>query len=386
MKKSHTPGRIRPKRKAFEWLIIALCLTLASPLASAAFIDDVGSAAGGMFEGFFNMYSRDADGSLDDNFQLYRKVVDFIVFFAIFLAITFLGLGKALGEKGSGAVKGLAIAVALALALSLVTFTNFGLGALFPFAKNILFFILFILLYFLLAKIPGLEKRKWLAFILAVLIAVAVYFLYSFGTGGGMPFSGLTDRLKGIGEKKEEAPPIQSGESRAEYDKRLAAWEEELARQKAATQEKPEAGQDHWYTPTWKKGGWGGGIGLAIVLLFFAGRGIRRRRRREREERLPRLEKLIISKLNDVMTSLEHGQREEAADHIRNLSDLLEYLTNRKRKDRRTKEPGPGVSGVAKDVTQTGDKIQNLVVPGTISEMAGNTETNGERQGTDEPV
>ncbi|MFH1133295.1 MAG: hypothetical protein V1735_02315 [Nanoarchaeota archaeon] len=151
-------------------------------------------------DGFFKMYDRDANGDYDAGYKTQRKVVDFFVFFAIFLSVAWLGLTKAFGDQGKGnASKALAVAIGFALALSLVAFSNVSLAYLFPFARNLLFLLAFLLIYFLLLKM-GLDKKKFLAVILALVITIVLFMLYNLGSTGKIGFPGFDGigGLKGI--------------------------------------------------------------------------------------------------------------------------------------------------------------------------------------------
>lgn len=172
------------KDKKIVWIIglLLITLALASSVDAASFylsrdsVNKVTGTVGSWFNGnMFTWYTTDTLGQLKPEYETQRKVVDFILFFILFFSLSLLGL-KQMFKEGGNAVNALSFAIGALLSLSLVAFTKVTLGLLFPFAKNILFFIVFLVVYMLLAKLLG-DKMKILALILAIAIT---WFAFSY--------------------------------------------------------------------------------------------------------------------------------------------------------------------------------------------------------------
>jgi hypothetical protein len=163
------------KRAVWIFGLLIMTLVLASSVDAASFylsrdsVNRVTGQIGDWFSGnMFTWYTTDPLGNLKPEYENQRKIVDFILFFILFFSLSLLGLKQAFKEGGNAA-NALAFAIGALLSLALVAFTKVTLGVLFPFAKNILFFIVFLLVYLLLLKLIG-DKRKILALILAIAI------------------------------------------------------------------------------------------------------------------------------------------------------------------------------------------------------------------------
>lgn len=108
-------------------------------------------------------------------YDKHYQIIDFLVMFVLFTAISFVGLQGFMKEGGkSNAVKGIAVAVGAALSLAGL---KAGISPSFfiPFVKNALFFIIMFVIFVLLIQIEGLKDRKLVAFILALIITMVAF-------------------------------------------------------------------------------------------------------------------------------------------------------------------------------------------------------------------
>ncbi|MBW2978468.1 hypothetical protein KY331_06495 [Candidatus Woesearchaeota archaeon] len=114
---------------------------------------------------------KDADTGVPfyDNNKL---LIDFMIFFVIFLSISTLSLTKVFAKGGKNAALGLSIALAAALALAAI---KAGMSVTFfiPFVKNILIFLLFIVI-FLLFRALGIKSNFW-NFILSIIVTLLLF-------------------------------------------------------------------------------------------------------------------------------------------------------------------------------------------------------------------
>ncbi|MFQ5474662.1 MAG: hypothetical protein ACE5DM_02395 [Candidatus Nanoarchaeia archaeon] len=105
--------------------------------------------------------------------------VDFLLFFVIFMSLTWIGLSKWFeggGGASKGGVIGLAVGMSLGLSAALVYGAKWGIAKLLPFAFIFLGVILFIALYALMNRMIGGDStgRKIFAFIIAAILTVLV--------------------------------------------------------------------------------------------------------------------------------------------------------------------------------------------------------------------
>lgn len=122
----------------------------------------------------------------------YPKAYDFVLFFVIFTSIAMIGFGKVFtGNWGStgttGAMKALAVAVGLSLTFAAMFNPKYPMSLstfLYPFAKNIIFFLFFIILIGLY-KYMGVQNWFWAA----LLAAFTTYLLFAIITAD--PSAGL---------------------------------------------------------------------------------------------------------------------------------------------------------------------------------------------------
>jgi hypothetical protein len=94
----------------------------------------------------------------------------------MFFSLSLLGLRKVFKEGGN-AVIGLAFSIGALLSLALIVFTDFSLGILFPFAKNIIFFIILLVIYLVVSNVMKADTtgKKIFALILAIAIALLAF-------------------------------------------------------------------------------------------------------------------------------------------------------------------------------------------------------------------
>lgn len=142
-------------KKLFSGILVIVFLVSAFS-ASGATWSGIGKDIFEKATSGFKDTSEKSSGTLtwyDQNTQL----IDFIVFFIIFLSISYMGLKKWI-EKGGNAGKSLAIGIGIALSLAAL---KAGISATFfiPFVENAFFFILFIVIFFIYQKMfEGLKK------------------------------------------------------------------------------------------------------------------------------------------------------------------------------------------------------------------------------------
>jgi len=117
-------------------------------------------------------------------YEKYAQFFDFIIFLVLFTSLSTIGLkkfgGKSWGESGAGnAVISLSIIMGLAMAIAAV---KAGLSVTFfiPFVKNMLYFLVLMLVYFVLIKL-FMDKHKFLAFLLAIAIVTFSFWMTGFG-------------------------------------------------------------------------------------------------------------------------------------------------------------------------------------------------------------
>jgi hypothetical protein len=127
--------------------------------------------------GMFNKEKAQAEAKTTTGIQVYDNnsaIIDFFIFFTLFLSASFFGLGKYIKEGGSAA-RGMAIAIGAALAIAAV---KAGMGPTFfiPFVKNIFLFIATIVVFLVLVEV--FKMHKGLAFFLAPIIVIFL-FLFS---------------------------------------------------------------------------------------------------------------------------------------------------------------------------------------------------------------
>jgi hypothetical protein len=120
----------------------------------------------------YDTVNTDGRRVFSETYSVERKVVDGILFFMLFLSISILSLTKWYG-KSSPAVNGIAISLSALMTLSLLSFTNFTVGLLFPFAKNILFFIMLLIVYSIVNK--NIIKGKIWSLIVATIITLIMF-------------------------------------------------------------------------------------------------------------------------------------------------------------------------------------------------------------------
>ncbi|MFH1133297.1 MAG: hypothetical protein V1735_02325 [Nanoarchaeota archaeon] len=164
--------------KRWTLALIILSVVLLPPVHAAA-TDALTQNTKGMFEKFLSWYATDEQGNFT-GYNLERKVVDFIIFFILFMSITALGLTKAFGGQyggfkaaGGNPIRALTVVIGLMLTIALVAFTNVSIALFFPFAKNLLFFLAWAMIFFLL-RLMGLKQIVW-AIILSIIITYLLF-------------------------------------------------------------------------------------------------------------------------------------------------------------------------------------------------------------------
>src|SRR3972149_2432012 len=135
-------------------------------------------------------------------YDKYAQFFDFLIFTGIFVAIVYIGLSKFWGEDikqgGAGrAVRALAIIVGAAMAIAVIR-AGLSVSFFIPFAKNLLFFLVIIALYFLFQRM-GI-KSKFLSLILAVIVAVILFNV------GSIFFTGKKLSLPSFGKETFKVP------------------------------------------------------------------------------------------------------------------------------------------------------------------------------------
>lgn len=122
-------------------------------------------------------------------YRQHEKAWDFIIFFILFTAIAMVGLGRVTtgnwGATGStGAVKAMAVAIGLALTFAAIQKLEIA-KFFFPFARNILFFALVLLLFGIYRQM-GVQSIFW-ALVLAAITTFVLFGLY-YGMTEGITF------------------------------------------------------------------------------------------------------------------------------------------------------------------------------------------------------
>ncbi|MBW2964185.1 hypothetical protein KY363_01885 [Candidatus Woesearchaeota archaeon] len=170
------------ERRKMKLKVSIALLGLIAVLVTVMFADSVlaaptGLAIGDRIGGFFNSYAA------NDSPQF----LDFFLFTVIFFAVCWIGFSNVFKDAKNANVA-LSIAVGLALSIALVYGGKFTLKKLLPFAGTILFIVAIVLIYAFLKKFvftSDTKMSKFLAFIFAIIIAVALFaLLYHFICSG----------------------------------------------------------------------------------------------------------------------------------------------------------------------------------------------------------
>ncbi len=180
-------------------LLFALLIVVLSTCVNAGLFDKMQSGASKFTSKFDNV---------DDYYDKHSKGIDFIVFFTIFTAIAMMGLLQVFKDSGKNAAIVLSLALGAMLGFAAL---KAGMNAKFfiPFVKNILFFIVFLAVYLVLTKVAGMEK-KWLAFILALVITFIVYSVVIFSEDLKVDLTSTPDDIESqIELLKEEIKELQ---------------------------------------------------------------------------------------------------------------------------------------------------------------------------------
>lgn len=137
------------------------------------------------------------------------RTVDFIVFFGLFTSLIYIGTKKMFGEDTGTKRAQIALSVFLGLALTLgiLSSTQFSLMLFVPFAKNLIFFLFVFLVYAFLVKYGGMDKKKFWAFMLALILAFVIFNVANcFITEGGENNKCTSNKLlSGFGKPFEKA-------------------------------------------------------------------------------------------------------------------------------------------------------------------------------------
>lgn len=156
---------------------ILLLLLLGILLAGTVYADveDTTEKIFDKLEDFLHAYDTDIiDGERDfsGDYSTERKIIDGMLFFILFLSISILGLRKWYG-KSTAAINGIAISLSALMTIALMSYTKITIGLLFPFAKNMLFFIMLFVVYSIVSD--KVVKSKGWAFILAILLTLIMF-------------------------------------------------------------------------------------------------------------------------------------------------------------------------------------------------------------------
>lgn len=84
-------------------------------------------------------------------YERYQMIVDFFIFFLLFLSLSMLALTKWYGQN-SQPIKGVSIAIGLALAFAALR-ASLSVSFFIPFVKNVLFYVMFIVVFLILKKL-----------------------------------------------------------------------------------------------------------------------------------------------------------------------------------------------------------------------------------------
>ncbi len=178
------------KKQTKILIILAMFLVLAVPVFALSLSDlGIGIATDNVASTSVNIY------------DTYAQLIDFLLFLSLFVAIAHIAFKKWFGEdfKNAGAgnaVRALAVVVGTALAIAAL---KAGLSVTFfiPFVKNLIFFLVMVVIYFLLQRMG--VKSKVFSWILAVIITFLLFYVSdvffnsnklgvpSFGKFGGLP-------------------------------------------------------------------------------------------------------------------------------------------------------------------------------------------------------
>ncbi|MBI2659964.1 hypothetical protein HYX07_02285 [Candidatus Woesearchaeota archaeon] len=142
-------------------LPILIFVLLATIVYAKSFADVLGESLARINDFFKN-----------ENYKPYSWVIDFFVFFAVFLAIYMRGIKFAFKEVNK-TEKALAVVLALTTAF-LMILGGYSIVKMLPFLQYFLFFLLFALIWWLLKDM----KSKWARFFLALLLTLLLLLIY----------------------------------------------------------------------------------------------------------------------------------------------------------------------------------------------------------------
>ncbi len=160
-------------------LVVLGLLTIFLVSMVAVSVDaSLGSKAGGALDKILGMFSK-KDVEVRENtgmawYDNNAAVIDFFIFFLLFLGSAALGLKKQMKE-GGGAAKGIAIALAAALAIAAMR-AGMGVSFFIPFVKNLVVFGVVIAVFFVYNRLFGM-KAGW-SFALAVPTTLLLFFFF----------------------------------------------------------------------------------------------------------------------------------------------------------------------------------------------------------------
>ncbi|MBU0980935.1 MAG: hypothetical protein KJ709_09100, partial [Nanoarchaeota archaeon] len=152
--------------------IAGLCMVLLVLIPVVFAQEALRDSTASVFDTFFSWYEHDEDGNFARG-HTGRAVVDFVIFFVLFTAVTHIGLSRAFAQGApKNATRGLSIVIGLMLSLSLVTATNVSIAMLFPFAKNLIFFVAAAMIFFIYKQFG----MKWIWALLLALLTTYILF------------------------------------------------------------------------------------------------------------------------------------------------------------------------------------------------------------------
>jgi len=183
---------MKQKKLIFKLSLVVLALLLFMPLVSASVFNS--------FNTFFTAAS----------YKQYSNIIDFMLYFLIFYSLCWLGFTKWFSSSNSfgsssgesrGAIIGLSLSFSLIMSFGLVLSGKFSVIHMFPIAKNILFFAIWILIYALFSNVVfttgdtasgkgGNWANKVISFILAT---ICVYLLANIALGYACNLEGEMD-------------------------------------------------------------------------------------------------------------------------------------------------------------------------------------------------